>query len=200
MTAVVLLVFGLTGCGDKISDSSSAQKQTHSNGEVKPEFTGPWAEFISTAYSEAKSDFAKEVLRDGKVTESEVSEMKSRFEGCLTDKGFTDFEYYKNGGYAVRYPAGVTEKKGQELERACSESSGEDAISGVYFQMIRNPDNLDENKIIAECLVRNGVVEKSYSAKDYQKESETDNIKFIPGKGGDAVHHECQLDPLGILD
>lgn len=197
--AVGIASFLVSGCASQSTQNSGASASSV-NGENVPKFTGAWSDEFKMVYAETTNDFERLVLKDGKITESEVEEMKSRFGKCLTSKGFTEYEYFRHGGFAAKDPDSVSEGKAKELMRECEKHAGEATVGYLYYQIERNPDNLDENKIIAECLVRNGVVEKSYSAKDYQKESETDNIKFIPGKGGDAVHHECQLDPLGILD
>ena len=86
----------------------------------------------------------------------------------------------------------MTDAKYDELSKDCRDrTSGQ--ISGLYFQINRNPENRDEFAIMAECLSRKGLVERSYSAKDYAAAFEQQNFPFDVN---DPRSRACSLDPL----
>ncbi|SMQ71905.1 hypothetical protein [Agreia sp. VKM Ac-1783] len=191
---IVVLATGLTLAG---CTSSTTGDSGGSSGST-PEFTGPWAAEFADSYAKADTDFAKEVLSDGKVTEQEFSEMLSNFQECVAAKGITVSDYGFDGSYKTKFDPKLGNDAANASVKECSHSSGEDLVGALYTWTHRNPDKLDENEITAACLSKKGVVPDGYGAKDYTTDSADDKFPFPDQAAGRAALDSCRMDPLGI--
>lgn len=151
-------------------------------------------------YRDAASDFERMVLSDGEITDQELNEMRARMEECLVGQGFSEVRFSREGGLSFDNPPGMSTARMQERAEECSRSSGEATIGALASWMRRNPDNLDENTIMAECLVRKGAVDPSYSARDYAADAPTNDFSFLGGSAGREHLAECGSDPLGVFE
>ncbi|MBT8163542.1 MULTISPECIES: hypothetical protein [Arthrobacter] len=183
---IALLIAGCSS-GDKGVQAVGPGPQ----GVDAPTFTGPWADYFRSAYSTATTDLQRTILSDGKITDQENQEVRNAFVSCMAafDIRVELQEYDSTKSIA---PTGMTDAKYDELSRDCrARTSGQ--ISGLYFQINRNPENRDESAIMAECLSRKGLVERNYSAKDYEAASGDQNFPF---DAADPRFRACGLDPL----
>ena len=162
-------------------------------------FAGPWASEFASAFERAESDFEREVLVDGAITESELQETRERFRACLEALGYSEVEFQAGGGSEFHTPDDRGADVIDDQTKTCSEESGEAAIGSLHSWMRRNPENLDESAVMAGCLVRIGAVEPSYSADDYR--SDFDDPSFPDVDSFDLTSFQlCNADPLGLLD
>lgn len=168
------------------------------SGEV-PEFDGPWAADFATLYASASSDFERDALRDGQITDQEVAEARSRFGDCLAGFGITGTSFEPNGAFRFDTPEGRDADAVNELVQTCSHDSGEAGIGALHSWIRRNPENLDDDTIIAACLVRKGAVDPSYSGQDFAADEEDLSIPYLTGFG-EATFVECNADPLGRFE
>jgi len=172
--------------------SSSAQRADHG-------FTGPWADELSSVYGRASTDFEREALQDGVVSDSEFSEMETRFSRCLASRSVAFDGFQPGGGYEFRPTGTTTTEEANKQADACSAESGLDTVGYISFAMQRNPDHLDDAKIMAECLVKKKVVPRDYSARDYTRDTPGMAYPFHDDRAGEKALNECAVDPLGLL-
>lgn len=169
--------------------------------EGAPSFTGPWAAEFTDALTGSTDDFVRSVLADEVVTDQELSETRDRFSGCLSGFGVTDISFEADGGFSMRSPEGMSQDAVSERVDACSEESGESTVGALHSWVRRNPQNLDEDTILAACLVRKEVVDPSFSAEDYASaDGDLPYLDSVSAGVGDAVFALCNNDPLGLFE
>ncbi|MFW0774782.1 hypothetical protein ACLRGI_16610 [Paenarthrobacter nitroguajacolicus] len=127
-----------------------------------------WAADIDAAKNRATSQFEKEVLSDGVVTRAEKEESMQRWISCMTDRGHTATVELDDNGNEVTVTTASIEGSAQVNADStrCAEGTIK-IIPGLYEAMQQNPENRDYDELYAECLVRHGVVEPPFSAKDF---------------------------------
>lgn len=162
--------------------------------------TGPWAKEFATAYENAGSDFARQILSDGQITDHEVVEMRNKFTQCLSGHGFTEIEFEEDGAFTLKPPEKGERRTHEKQVEGCSIAAGEDVVGALASGVRRNPENLDENTIIAACLVRKGVVAKDYSAEDYARDAARDHYAYQDPVAGPDALLACDADPLGLFE
>jgi len=168
--------------------------------EGAPSFTGPWAVEFTDALARSTDDFVRSVLADEVVTDQELSETRDRFSGCLSSFGVTDISFEADGGFSMRSPDSMSSDAVSERVDACSEESGENTVSALHSWVRRNPENLDEATILAACLVREGVVDPSFSAEDYTNaDGDLPLLESVSAGLGQAAFMLCNNDPLGLF-
>jgi len=199
--AGLVIACSLAGCGMQGDSSSEAQ--------AAPElgFSGPWAEQLTYAYSRSTSDFAQLALADGVISDQELAEAQSRLTGCLEGLGFSEISFLKGGGYSNMPPVHLRSedvnskatRESMELGRRCRAESGYDEVAGMYHDMRRNPENLNESAIIAACLVRSGVVERGYNAEAYKRDIANYSGPVNEASPAFGAWEQCNMDPIGAF-
>ncbi|HEY2556369.1 MAG TPA: hypothetical protein VGI08_04620 [Diaminobutyricibacter sp.] len=164
-----------------------------------PEFSGPWAPAFTSAYREASSDFERKALSDGTVSGEELAEVELGFITCLEAVGLTSDGFNPDGSVGFAFPPDMGSHKANALSDRCSASSGFDTVGSLYFATHRNPQNLDDAKIIAACLVQKKVVPPSYGASDYNRDAPDRAFPFSDSGVGTKALTTCTTDPLGLL-
>lgn len=164
-----------------------------------PAFSGPWAEQLDSRYRNAGSDFERSALADGRITDAEFAQTKDRLSTCFSDHGITFRGFDAVGALQYKLGTGMSSGRGNQVVTECSASSGENSIGFLYFQMKRNPENLANDLIISRCMVANGAVPVSYSAKDYDRDAPGATFPYTNPRRGPEIFKECSEDPLGLL-
>lgn len=176
--AITVVMF-LPGC------SGPAENQT------SPDFEGPWADTLKTMSADGDA-FVTSVLGDGKIADMEYQEALKRIEGCYASHN-ASVVYDKYGFETVESLDGKNDPL--EIMGACAHADG--GIVILFDQMRRNPDNQSEEELLAACLVRTGVVEKGFTAKDF--------LEMMTSASGPSWEENdervdlCNKDPLGTL-
>jgi len=149
-------------------------------------------------YQRAESDFVRAVLQDEVITDQELSETRDRFAECLSAYAITDVVHDDDGSFSFTEPEGADYDTVNDQVDGCGKDSGEEQISALHSWIRRNPDNQDENTIMAACLVRKGVVAPSYSADEYAEDDADDDFPYADPSAGEEAHRVCDRDPLGL--
>ena len=187
-----LLVGSMIGCSGANTTADRPVSGARMDADT-PAFTGPWADLFRSAYAAASTDLQKSILADEKITDQENNELRSAFVSCMA--GFDiKIELLENDSLKSESPKGMTDDKYEQISKECrSKTSGQ--ISGLYFQINRNPENKDEYAIMADCLSRSGLVEKGYGAKDFAADFSSQQFPFDET---DQRYRACGLDPLNL--
>lgn len=186
LAAAALLL--LSGC----SADATGPEGIASSGPAAavPTFSGPWAAEFADAYRSTHDPVAHRVLADETITDQDYSEISDSFVACLKGRGFTAAIDDAYGRFTITDGDGDDPRVRAAL-RECS--PGFDAVSGLRAQMLRNPQHRDENEIVVACLIAAGLVDKGYTAADYEREISTERFSF-DADGSAAT--DCFRDPL----
>jgi hypothetical protein len=179
------LIAGCSGPSSGDDLSAYAPKQTTAAvGSLK--FSGPYASDFASAYRHAKDPDELEALSDGKITDREYTYFVSKITSCLSDLGVK--ATYKEGNWDYTRPHGVPDSRVD----GCLSSSGQSILS-LAESVKQNPRNIDEDAVMAACLVRKKVVPDGYTAEDYKRELESDNFTFDPNS---SAFEECNSEDV----
>ncbi|PDQ34328.1 MAG: hypothetical protein B5766_11835 [Candidatus Lumbricidophila eiseniae] len=163
-----------------------------------PTFTGPWAEEFSYSYDEATTDFERKALSDEKISEAEFAETEHRLKACLGAHGITFSGFTSDESFEFNFSSDMGSDRADELADKCSVSSGLDTVGSLFFQVRKNPQNLDWATIMAACLVKKKAVPPEYSASDYLRDEQKNDLPPTRPTGNTALD-DCSADPLGLL-
>jgi hypothetical protein len=162
-----------------------------------PQFYGPWSNEIEQAYqSSITSDLAKEILCSGSITAEHVAELNEALKSCLADVGITRVSIDEYGILKITVPSDFPESTVSSLEMACEESTGWYPVSSLYTNMYQNPNKGDVDQLIADCLVRVGLVPEGFSGADVDAEYQGEGAAF-PDISDDPLFRSCWFNPLG---
>lgn len=195
-TLFAAAAFALAGCSGL--DDAAGQRVGAAPVYGSLELEGPWAAEFENAYATAESDFVREVLQDGQVTDLEYAEVLARFEACMTEVGIT-LEPAGRGTYGYSFSRAFGAERAYQRELECFEQHDGMAVP-LYWWVRANPENLDLFEIRAKCLVDAGVVAAGFTA-DELREHERSFQEYPPGLDESAREQwdRCEDDPLGLL-
>ncbi|WP_165218038.1 hypothetical protein [Schaalia sp. ZJ1691] len=158
-----------------------------------------------------------QILEDEKISDDELSEIRARHLTCVEDQGVKGFQFHDNDlviGYLENGDADAAE----QIHKQCDKMLGTESLWSLYGNMATNPQNVDQNELIAICLRELNVVEPTYTGKQFIDEMEhymnthensEGNVEgdpklslsytVDPETGADAAHR-CIVEPQKILD
>lgn len=148
-----------------------------------PSFDGPWAGLFATTWEES-TEVEREALADGEIDDLEYAYFRSEIVDCMEGLG-SDARWDADGSLSY----GNNDDLDPDDVTDCMRDSGL-RIVALKDSMTRNPDNLDENEIMAACLRRAGVVPESYTAEDFGAQRDIEAILATDG------FDSCNAAPL----
>ncbi|RDV44356.1 hypothetical protein DOE76_13320 [Leifsonia sp. ku-ls] len=158
---------------------------------------GPWASDFQKAFADAKTEWERDVLRDGVVTAAEYEQSRAHVRSCLGDAGYT-ISWDEQGGFALgaksgTYPDDFFERSDPVLRQCESRWAG--SIPFLFEQVRRNPAKKDEATIQVACLKAAGLVDETYSKQRWSRDNEKGDFPFDPTS---ESARQCSLDPLSL--
>ncbi len=167
----------LVGCASANVGASAA-------GKVAAAPAKPWAELIKSTYDNARTPAEREALADGKISDTEYAYFQQLIVTCLKKIG-VDATWSTDHTLDYTRPDSVSNSAVNE----CNKENGLDLIV-LRDAMDRNPQQLDENTILVDCLKRNNVVDPGYTPSMLESGVAVD--EFINSSQFD----KCNADPL----
>jgi len=139
----------------------------------------------------AKSDYVRQILSDGAVTDMEIQDARAHAITCLSQAGIT--ASYEPNGYGdtnltITGSLSITQ---QEAMGACMDQ-WIGPVEQLYYETTRNPQRQNWDDLVANCLVRKGLAPDGFTGEDYQNLSEQ-NTTTVTGTLDPA-----QIGPGGI--
>jgi len=157
------------------------------------------------AYDTATNPVAKEALKDGVLTDMEVSEIRQAQISCLESLGCTVNELNTDGSSCIIPPQTEGEsvdeitQRASQLDSQCDVQTNWSAIAYLYTAVHTNPENQDTYTLISQCLVRVGLEPAGYTADQYKSDLEAgvfvpwiDNQDTPEGQ----AFKRCNTDPV----
>lgn len=173
---------------------SAVDAPESSDGEQSVHFSGAYAQELEVAYYESPSPFFREVIRDGVVTEAELAEAQSLSQKCVESLGFTDVEYFSDGGGSALPPKNTSEEEAHQKKAQCESEEGLVDIEGWYFTLLLNPDNLNWDEAIKDCLIHAQILDSGSSVDEMKQKMPVGEKSFES-----SAAKSCFTDPLGKL-
>ncbi|RXR25719.1 hypothetical protein EQW78_11950 [Oerskovia turbata] len=161
----------------------------------------PYAAEFASARNAATTDTGRKILEDDVITAAEYQEVEEASVQCMRDQGL---------GVTIEDGGGVTiGKEGWTMDTPQAES---DAISAqvdavraecwakfdmgvlhLYWELRRNPENVDFNQAIAGCMVRGGHRDEGYDKEAYTEELARYSITLKAAADGTDVEVEGDM-------
>lgn len=154
-------------------------------------FSGPYGAQVKAAYESATDPAVKAALADGKITQAEYDAAVQRAVKCAADQGVTVTAEKQPGGL-YQYSL-VRSTNGDAVFTSCEDSTLS-PIELLYGAMVQNPQNLDMNDVMADCLKQAGVVPRDYTGKQFSADSKASSGPFA-GPTLDPAVHQCLANP-----
>ncbi|TXK18986.1 hypothetical protein [Homoserinibacter sp. GY 40078] len=197
--AVALVAVALAGCSSGGFVPASGEGTAGATAPM-PEFAGPHAAEFIEAWQETDSDFVRAVLADEVISDQEWAEVTTRIDACFARNGVEFLGFEPEGGYGVG-PSGHDGDEMQEIFAGCELESGEVPISRIRNSVLTNPEGLDFDELIVECLVDREVVPPGYTVDDFRRdEPSPESVPYLDPVGGREAYRECYNDPLDLLE
>lgn len=139
-----------------------------------------WAAEFDEARQIYPAAFPQAAFADNHISDAELQEAKQRFISCMDAAGFPGTTFDERGIRSIPN-LGQTDAQYAEADNACDDETGLMMILYLHKEPRQNPDNIDWGILIADCLVRKGVVEAGFSAADYN--AATDRMEADAASG-----------------
>lgn len=185
----VLTLVGAAACTADASTDRDPPATTSADGT--PEFTGAWAGEFAETYAHFDDDFSRAALADSEISDMEFQEGMTIIRQCYDAAGFS-VEYDQYGFETVTSTGG----SGDPLDVMGQCAFADGGVAVLYYMIKANPENVEQETLVAECLVRAGVVEPGFTGQDFTEVMDSGDLPWSPG---DERIEPCFKDPLGLL-
>ncbi|PLS30842.1 hypothetical protein Uis1B_1316 [Bifidobacterium margollesii] len=177
-TAMLLPVFlglflGLAACGQ----TSTGDGQSADGGE--PAFSGPYAAEFKRTYEQAPTDLARNILKDGRITQAEVQEIYDAYNTCLEPYGLQASWSMDQGETVGQYRGALSDEKELKIMDDCHTKTYAGIVSSLYATMNRNPDNIDQETLARktyQCYAKYDLLPSTISEDEYMSTMNTVNL------------------------
>ena len=177
--AVTLACTMLAGCG-QVADANGPSKAADTTGAGgEPTFSGPYAAEFKKEYDQAPTDLAKNILKDGKITEAEVQEVYDDYNKCLEPYGLQATWTLDRGEAVGQYRGSMSDDEQFKVMDECHAKTGSGDISSLYATMNMNPDNVDQEAMarkIYQCYAKHDLLPSPISEDEYMSTMNTANV------------------------
>lgn len=131
--------------------------------------TGAWDDRIEEVHLNATTDFEREILSDGIITRAEYEEINRGLVTCMSDAGY-QLTLIEQGGYYV-YSVPYSDEANATLMH-CQDAGGA-ILAGLYVDMLTNPNNIDHDELMLQCLKREGLLPETFTVDEYRAGNST---------------------------
>lgn len=180
LLAVALAAALLTGCA------------TDQTSPTRPAFAGKFAAEYHEAWEKSRSADVRVILGDEQITDQEWSQVLTRLETCLEERGISLGVYNTDGSYEVNV-GGMDGEVANQRMGECEQDSGEAWIGHLYRSQTSNPQNIPATRLVTECLVRNGAAPPSYTEEQYLDDAPGLTFPFTDDHGFE-IFESCSAD------
>lgn len=142
------------------------------------------------------SDYERSVLEDGVVTPAELVEAQSKKRSCLKDAGYR-WDIEEDGTSSLEPISERAVSPTRMLNGVLQECSQrfDQNVTVLFDEVRRNPHREDEARIMVACLRKVGLVDRSYTERDWRRD---DDQGVYPFGASSEAFIGCRLDPLGL--
>lgn len=150
----------------------------------------PYAAAFSVLRDDATDDpFITQAIADDHITDDELLELHERLATCVRAAGFEVIVELDQVTYGDTSEVG--EERLDEVIDACEPHLAE--FETLHTDPRINPDNLDFNQLVVDCLVSNGIVDPGLTVEEYLS---TEDLSTLWSAEHDEEADACLFDPL----
>ena len=157
----------------------------------------PWESDVRALASLSPVALVQDVAQDGVIEELEYREVQDTYLACLGDLGFAASTWVDENGLESYQTAGEWTDELESAFTTCGESTGLDPVENLYRQIVTNPNRVDFNELIAQCLREFKVVDESYTGEQYKEDLLAQKRPGTDPGAPDLLR--CEDDPLGAM-
>lgn len=196
-----IVVLALAGCSGtpSVEDSGPPSDDRSRSAPPAPSFTGPHAEHYLDAWNDTNLDFVRDVIRDERVSDQEWAEVVERMDRCFAGLGIDFLGFEPDGGYAV-HPGDMDPDLANDNLAVCELESGEAWIGLLRSEAAINPEGLDFDQLVLDCMIDRGAVDSSYALEEYRRDYVSTSFPYIDPISGEQIWSDCHRDPLSLLE
>ncbi|KFI91200.1 hypothetical protein BISA_1797 [Bifidobacterium saguini DSM 23967] len=177
MIAVTALACAmLAACGSP-SNADDGGATAGSDGE--PSFSGPYAAEFKQEYEQASTDLARNILKDGKITQAEVQEVYDAYNKCLEPYGLQATWDVEQGESMGQFRGSMSDDEQVKVMDQCHAETDAGNIASLYATMHNNPDNIDQAALerkVYQCYVKYDLLPSPVSEDEYMSTISTVGI------------------------
>lgn len=133
------------------------------NGPTSSADDDPWRPVLEDAAENASNDFERDVLADLEVSRAEYEDAYGRLAECMENAGYTVDLQDAGGLITVGVSPGGPESEA-DFSR-CADGTTT-LIAAVYNDIAQNPQNVDYEQLIVDCLIDNELVDPDFTTGD----------------------------------
>ncbi|PJM79793.1 hypothetical protein CUU80_01215 [Bifidobacterium scaligerum] len=161
------LIAACAACGSPSGAESNDNAARPTAATCKaPDFTGSYANEFKSAYEQSKTDLAKRILSDCRITDAELNEMLDAQNACLALYGLV----VTKGQLARLRESALTDDEMNQKNTECAGKTDLWTVEALYDEMQGNPSNLDTealHKSAYQCLKQRDLLPKPLSEQEY---------------------------------
>ncbi|NMM97612.1 hypothetical protein [Bifidobacterium olomucense] len=180
----VSLITVCAACGSPSSTTANGNAAQSNAAACKaPDFAGPFANEFQSAYEQSKTDLAKRILADCRITDAELNEILDVQNDCLAPYGLVATK----GQLARLRDSALTDDEMNQKNTECAEKTDLWNVEALHDEIQGNPGNLDTEafqKAAYQCLKQRDLLPKPLSEQEYlaMEVSSTDSETRIEEK------------------
>ena len=168
------VVFALGGCsganGNERGGSNVAISESSTMKAPTEHAYQQYADAIANLRDTSTIEAVKQILADGRISESELAQIATDYQQCVAKAGIT-WTPDGNGLTGTWGNGGLMTGDQSQDVHECGVDTGYDDITGLYGEMVWNPNNLsieERNAQSLQCLKDHGLIDKGMSDQEYE--------------------------------
>lgn len=197
----------------------SSCAQTGNQSELAIDASNPYKVEFERNYQEATSSLVKGILRDGVISDMEMSEFADVVAQCAADHGLEwSWNSRDNEILTVSEGLDLTPEQVFELMNQCYEKTDYFYIKPLFDHVSNNPNNLssdERNKQVLKCMKSYGIIDQDldpdyfltfyatphgHDKPEFKKYLSPLEDEYDPNydRAKSEKYFQCMQDPLGL--
>ncbi|MDR3152278.1 MAG: hypothetical protein LBT85_02295 [Bifidobacteriaceae bacterium] len=172
--SAIALCLGLANCSGSTAENKQHRVLDSSTYKLAEpsDFDGPYASDIAKDVQMNGTDYFYNIVKDGKITDQEFQESKSKLEQCIVEKNykvnFAGPEQFEAA--TIPLPKGDEDGLGpaDNVADQCDKDSAYSYVSALYYKQLWNPQKEDLTNYAIECLTKLGYLPPNVTAEEYK--------------------------------
>ena len=157
----IILTMALGGCG-------TYSERTTSSDTDAPTFSSSYATEFKRAWEDAKTQLAKDVLKDGKVSDAEMQEVADAMNTCVSAYGLS-YAIDDTGSSLGQVRGTLSDKEMLKVQDQCAAKTDLWTVESLWSGPKDNPNNLqgDDATAVYDCLNKHDLLPQPITKDEY---------------------------------
>lgn len=197
----LLMCVSLAGCGGTSSAKGVSSRGSEAFTQDTVRLASSQMRALTDIQQRTHSAMIADIMKDGVITAQEMNDLQRQQMDCYAAAGY-DILYDDDLTATVIPRDANAEGETEDVARKCDTNQGFADVYTIYFEALRNPDARDLTSATIQCLIDKGLVDKTYTKDEYERDSENRTGPYTPDPETGGVNDQvytCGRDPLGNL-